>query len=268
MPHAELVQARGPISSPISIRILALNPAIALGEHRRQRRDVDAVLAFVVGGAAAVDAGLRRSASRATAPAATGRRGRAPRMAVDQHGDQVRVLDALRHQERRTLAQWIVEDARGEAERGERGRDLVVEIAAQHAGALRLLAGARDGDAPRQIGDERAAVEIGVRARSRRSGSCCRPFRGLSPFEWPITVQGYCLRAAVAARMLGRARVFKILHLDECPASPMEPGRGEQIKLINPGLGTEKVDVHLNRLVRAARAARCITTPTPTTSTS
>jgi mannose-6-phosphate isomerase-like protein (cupin superfamily) len=43
--------------------------------------------------------------------------------------------------------------------------------------------------------------------------------------------------------------VFKILHLDECPASPMEPGRGEQIKLINPGLGTEKVDVHLNRLI-------------------
>jgi mannose-6-phosphate isomerase-like protein (cupin superfamily) len=29
----------------------------------------------------------------------------------------------------------------------------------------------------------------------------------------------------------------------------MEPGRGEQIRLINPALGTEKVDVHLNRLV-------------------
>ena len=43
--------------------------------------------------------------------------------------------------------------------------------------------------------------------------------------------------------------MFKILHLDECPASPMEPGRGDQIKLINPSLGTEKVDVHLNRLV-------------------
>jgi len=43
--------------------------------------------------------------------------------------------------------------------------------------------------------------------------------------------------------------VFKILHLNECPASPMESGRGEQIKLINPSLGTEKVDVHLNRLI-------------------
>src|SRR5436189_3604782 len=41
----------------------------------------------------------------------------------------------------------------------------------------------------------------------------------------------------------------KIFHLDECPTSPMQPGRGEQIKLINPSLGTEKVDVHLNRLV-------------------
>jgi mannose-6-phosphate isomerase-like protein (cupin superfamily) len=29
----------------------------------------------------------------------------------------------------------------------------------------------------------------------------------------------------------------------------VEPGRGEQIKLINPALGTEKVDVHLNRLI-------------------
>src|SRR5262249_12844234 len=60
---------------------------------------------------------------------------------------------------------------------------------------------------------------------------------------------GYCMRAVAAPRTVGRSRVFKILHLDECPASPMEPGRGEQIKLINSGLGTEKVDVHLNRLV-------------------
>ena len=43
--------------------------------------------------------------------------------------------------------------------------------------------------------------------------------------------------------------MFKILHLDECPTSPMEPGRGEQIKLVNPSLGTEKLDVHLNRLI-------------------
>jgi mannose-6-phosphate isomerase-like protein (cupin superfamily) len=29
----------------------------------------------------------------------------------------------------------------------------------------------------------------------------------------------------------------------------MEPGRGDQIKLINSALGTEKLDVHLNRLI-------------------
>jgi len=43
--------------------------------------------------------------------------------------------------------------------------------------------------------------------------------------------------------------LFKILHLDQCPANPMEPGRGEQVRLINANLGTEKLDLHLNRLV-------------------
>ena len=42
--------------------------------------------------------------------------------------------------------------------------------------------------------------------------------------------------------------MFKILHLDECPVSPMPQGRGEQIKLINASLGTEKLDLHFNRL--------------------
>jgi mannose-6-phosphate isomerase-like protein (cupin superfamily) len=44
-------------------------------------------------------------------------------------------------------------------------------------------------------------------------------------------------------------RVFRIFHLDECPTNPMEPGRGEQIQLVNTALGTDKVDLHLNRLV-------------------
>jgi mannose-6-phosphate isomerase-like protein (cupin superfamily) len=43
--------------------------------------------------------------------------------------------------------------------------------------------------------------------------------------------------------------LFKILHLNQCAINRMEPGRGEQIKLINSTLGTENVDVHLNRLV-------------------
>lgn len=52
-----------------------------------------------------------------------------------------------------------------------------------------------------------------------------------------------------AISTLREARVFKILHLDECPAVRMAPGRGEQVKLVNASLGTEKVDIHLNRLV-------------------
>ena len=43
--------------------------------------------------------------------------------------------------------------------------------------------------------------------------------------------------------------MFKILHLGQCPTNPMEPARGEQVKLINTALGTEKLDVHFNRLV-------------------
>ncbi len=43
--------------------------------------------------------------------------------------------------------------------------------------------------------------------------------------------------------------MFRIFHLKDCQTNTMEPGRGEQIRLINPALGTEKVDVHLNRLV-------------------
>jgi mannose-6-phosphate isomerase-like protein (cupin superfamily) len=56
-------------------------------------------------------------------------------------------------------------------------------------------------------------------------------------------------RPARASAEKPEGRVFKIMHLEECAATPMERGRGEQIKLINPSLGTEKLDVHLNRLV-------------------
>ena len=43
--------------------------------------------------------------------------------------------------------------------------------------------------------------------------------------------------------------MFKILHLNECPVGPMVGGRGEQVKLINSSLGTDKLDVHFNRLL-------------------
>ncbi len=50
--------------------------------------------------------------------------------------------------------------------------------------------------------------------------------------------------------------MFKILELSRCSSVPMEPGRGEQVKLINSNLGTEKVDVHLNRLIPGGPAGR------------
>jgi mannose-6-phosphate isomerase-like protein (cupin superfamily) len=42
--------------------------------------------------------------------------------------------------------------------------------------------------------------------------------------------------------------MFRIFHLADCPTVPMESVRGEKIELINTGMGTEKLDVHLNRL--------------------
>ena len=102
----------------------------ALGEHRGERRDVDAVLPLVVGRAATVEA-------RAFDGDRPRREARPPQIveaahgvavAVDQQGEQRRILDPLRHQEWRTFG--VVEHARGESERGEARHHLVVEIAA------------------------------------------------------------------------------------------------------------------------------------------
>ena len=50
--------------------------------------------------------------------------------------------------------------------------------------------------------------------------------------------------------------MFKILQLKDCPSIPMEGGRGEQVKLINASLGTEKIDLHLNRLVHGGPSGK------------
>ena len=44
-------------------------------------------------------------------------------------------------------------------------------------------------------------------------------------------------------------QVLKIIDLHTAVAEPMEKGRGSKIKLVNTSLGTEALDVHLNRLV-------------------
>ena len=43
--------------------------------------------------------------------------------------------------------------------------------------------------------------------------------------------------------------MLKIFDLNTCPTTLMENGRGEKIPLINTGIGTENIDLHLNRLV-------------------
>jgi mannose-6-phosphate isomerase-like protein (cupin superfamily) len=50
-------------------------------------------------------------------------------------------------------------------------------------------------------------------------------------------------------RQTERDIVLKIFDLNTTATVPMENGRGETIRMINSGLGTEKIDVHLNRLV-------------------
>ena len=122
----------------------------ALCQNGRECRDVDAVLAFVVGGAAAVNA-IALDAERPR------REPRPPQIveaahrvavAVDQHGQVARIFDPLGHQERWAFAARIIEGAAGETERGERRHHLVAQIGLHGFGALRLLAGARNGDPP------------------------------------------------------------------------------------------------------------------------
>jgi HTH-type transcriptional repressor of puuD len=41
---------------------------------------------------------------------------------------------------------------------------------------------------------------------------------------------------------------LKIFDLSTCSATPMDNGRGEKVRLINTDIGTETIDLHLNRL--------------------
>jgi len=43
--------------------------------------------------------------------------------------------------------------------------------------------------------------------------------------------------------------VIRIFDLNAAPAVPMEQGRGETVRLVDASIGTEKLDVHVNRLV-------------------
>lgn len=50
--------------------------------------------------------------------------------------------------------------------------------------------------------------------------------------------------------------MLKIFDLSTCAATPMENGRGEKVRLVNTDLGTETIDLHLNRLVPGGERGR------------
>src|SRR5882672_4497020 len=60
----------------------------------------------------------------------------------------------------------------------------------------------------------------------------------------------------IARQWVKEGFVLKIFDLQECVPVPMEHGRGETIRLVNTGTGTERIDVHLNRLVPGGQRGR------------
>jgi mannose-6-phosphate isomerase-like protein (cupin superfamily) len=50
--------------------------------------------------------------------------------------------------------------------------------------------------------------------------------------------------------------MYKIFHLNECDKADLEHGRGWIIRLVNPDLGTDKLDLHLNILNAGGRRGK------------
>ena len=123
----------------------------ARGQDLAQRRDVDAVLALVVRGAAPVPA----IAVHGQRPR---RETRAPLRVVPQHDVAVAVHEDRRAARRLRAARQagtgrardrILDDAKREAQRGKRGADFVREVAAQIGKRIAALALRAMGDPPR-----------------------------------------------------------------------------------------------------------------------
>ncbi len=121
-----------PISSPISIRYLALKPSRPrVSSTARERRDVDGVLALVVDDAAAVPAAVRLGQRQGERPSLQSRveaadrhrRGRSRRRSAGAGS-------SMRSARGTALGLGVVQDAAGEAERLERRPHLVLEVVA------------------------------------------------------------------------------------------------------------------------------------------
>ena len=147
-------------------------PAAARRHRDSQRRDVDAVLALVVGGAAAVElVAVLGQHPRALAACPRGVLAADDiAVAVHQHRGQGVAFVPLRDQEGSAAGAFerIVEDAAVEAQLGQRRADLLLDIGAQRCRLRRVLANAADGDAPRQLALERTAVDTRGSGGQRR----------------------------------------------------------------------------------------------------
>ncbi len=132
-------------------------------EHLLERREVDRVLALVVGRAAAVPTvALDRDG-----PGAAARRPLSVvaahdiAVAVGQDGERRTRLDPLGEQEGAALRDRVVDDPAREAQRSQAGRHLIVQIGAQDRPAGSVLALGSKGDAARQRVQKAPVVERG-----------------------------------------------------------------------------------------------------------
>ena len=136
--------------------------------HGTQCREIDAVLALVVGGAAAIDAlafGRGFPGIEIVAPFAFHAVDDIA-MAIGEHGRQRGILAIIR-QQIRTLAARRFDQAGGEIERGEGGLQVVDEIGAQRLAAAGILAFGPIADPAVEFGEKRAGIQMLTYPRNR-----------------------------------------------------------------------------------------------------
>src|SRR5262249_38322201 len=135
-------------------------------QNGRKGSDVDRMLALVVDHAATVIAvvDLRERPRRKTRIPTVFQATDDVAMAVAKHGRETFALHALGI-EKRAARLLVRENAAAETERLERRLHLLLDIARELAGPFRVLTFGRDRDPARQIGLERAAVEVALGAR-------------------------------------------------------------------------------------------------------
>ena len=127
------------------------------------------MLRLVVGGAAAVVAiaVAREHPRRAAAAPLPGEPADHVGVAVGQHRRQARILDARGDEKRPAVGHRVGADLDREPHALERGADLCRQILGEVGPALRDLALGADRDAPGEVGDECAVVEMAGGAAER-----------------------------------------------------------------------------------------------------